>query len=287
MTVIYLDTLFLLNAIIDYLLLLCTAKVAGDPLHRIRYGCGALLGGVYAVAIFFPNFGFLSQPLCRVAVAVLMVLISFGGASNLLRKTLIFFALSCAFGGGVLAISMLGGEQMSLQGGVVYSVMDLKMVLLSASACYVVLTIVFRRFGRHTAIGRELVPVKISMDGRQVTLIGLVDTGNTLTDPVSGCPVLVVEGASLGGIFPEGEQLSCQELQDPPTTMEKRRGTALAHRFRLLPYRAVGIEMGMLLAIRVVRVDINGVSRNGVLVALSPSAVSDGGRYRVLVGVAT
>ena len=55
MTVIYVDTLFLLNAVVDYLLLLCAARLAGEPLHRIRFGIGAVLGGLYAVALFLPG----------------------------------------------------------------------------------------------------------------------------------------------------------------------------------------------------------------------------------------
>ena len=52
MTVIYVDTLFLLNATVDYLLLLAAARLAGEPLRRLRFALGAVLGGGYAVAIF-------------------------------------------------------------------------------------------------------------------------------------------------------------------------------------------------------------------------------------------
>ena len=45
MTVIYVDTLFLLNAIVDYLLLLGAARLAGEPLRRVGFLMGALLGG--------------------------------------------------------------------------------------------------------------------------------------------------------------------------------------------------------------------------------------------------
>ena len=41
MTVIYVDTLFLLNGIIDYLLLLAAARLAGEPLRRLRFGAAA------------------------------------------------------------------------------------------------------------------------------------------------------------------------------------------------------------------------------------------------------
>ena len=167
MTVIYVDTLFLLNAIVDYLLLLCSARLAGEPLRRLRFALGAVLGGGYAVAIFLPGLEFLGRPLCRLTWGVLVVLLAFWSSRRLLRQVLIFFALSCAFGGGVLAISLLGGRGLSLEGGVIYSSMDLKIVLLSAAGCYVVLTLVFQRWGRHTAVSGELVPVTLRMGERQ------------------------------------------------------------------------------------------------------------------------
>ena len=43
MTVIYVDTLFLLNGLIDYLLLLGAARLAGEPLRRLRFLAGAVL----------------------------------------------------------------------------------------------------------------------------------------------------------------------------------------------------------------------------------------------------
>ena len=55
MTVIYVDTLFLLNTMVDYLLLLASARLAGEPLARLRFALGAVLGGLYAVAIFLPG----------------------------------------------------------------------------------------------------------------------------------------------------------------------------------------------------------------------------------------
>ncbi len=285
MTIIYVDTLFLLNAIVDYLLLLCSARVAGEVLARWRFFLGAVVGGLYAVAIFLPQMGFLQHPLCRVAVAVGMILVAFGGCTRLLRLGLIFGALSCAFGGGVLAISMLGGRGLSLDGGVYYSSMDLKIVLLSAAICYAMLTLVFQRWGRHSEMTGEIVPIKLVLETRSVTLLALRDTGNTLTDPISGRPVVVAEGDALSALFEVGELPTVSELHNPATCLEQRRGTALARRLRILPYRAVGVDGGLLLAVRVDAIGISEDMGRGGLVALSPTPVSDGGRYHALIGL--
>ena len=204
MTVIYVDTLFLLNGVVDYLLLLAAARLAGEPLRRWRFALGAALGGLYAVAIFLPGLSFLAHPLCRAASMLLMLLLAYGGSRRLLRQGVLFVALTCAFGGGVVAIGLLGGTGLSLGGGVFYSALDLKMVLLSAAVCYGVITLVLQRVGKHSSAAGELVRARLRLGERQGGHTPLQDTRNNLTRPGTGRPVLV--GISLD--FRPGEVLA-------------------------------------------------------------------------------
>ena len=284
MTVIYADTLFLLNALVDYLLLLAAARLAGEPLRRGRFALGAALGGGYAVAIFLPGMAFLAHPLCRLASAALMLLLAYGGSRRLLRQGVLFVALTCAFGGGVVAIGLLGGTGLSLGGGVFYSALDLKVVLLSAAVCYGVLTLVFQRLARHSAAGGELVYIKLYLRERSVTLTALIDTGNTLADPISGRPVMVAEGERAAVLFPREHRPGPADLRDPAAALTRLGTGEWRSRFRLLPYRSVGVERGLLLAVRVDGLELDGQGRGPVLVALSPTPVSDGGGYQALIG---
>ncbi len=284
MTVIYVDTLFFLNTLVDYLLLLAAARLAGEPLRRWRFALGAALGGLYAVAIFLPGLGFLSHPVCRVASVVLMMLVSYGGSRRLLRQGVLFVALTFAFGGGVVAIGLMGGTGLSLGKGVFYSALDLKVVLLSAAVCYGVLTLVFQRLARHSATSGELVNIKLYLGENTADLTALVDTGNTLTDPVSGQPVVVAEGERLGQLFPQGKRPSLVDLRNPTGALTRLGTGEWKSRFRLLPYRSVGVDHGLLLAVRVDRMELDGQRIGPMLVALSPTSVSDGGGYQALIG---
>ena len=286
MTVIYVDTLFLLNAVIDYLLLLSAARLAGEPLRRGRFALGAALGGLYAVAIFLPGLSFLRRPMCRLSSALLMLLAAYGGSRRLARQGVLFFLLACALGGGVVAIGLLGRRELSLGGGVFYSSLDVKTVLLSAAVCYGVLTLVFHRLASHSSLSGELVGVRLSLLGRQLELTALVDTGNTLTDPVSGRPVMVAEGERLTGLFPREHRPEPEDLRDPAGGMARLGQGAWRGRFRLLPYRSVGMDRGLLLAVRVDGAALDGRERGPMLVALSPTPVSDGGGYGALIGAA-
>ena len=123
---VYIDEVFLLNAVVDYLLLLSSAHLAGEPLRRVRMALAAFLGGAYAAAVFLPGWGFLERPLCKLASAVAMILIAFGSSRRLLRVSLTFWGISATFGGGVLALQLLSGSSV---------VLDLKTTLLSAAVC--------------------------------------------------------------------------------------------------------------------------------------------------------
>lgn len=276
MPIIYIDTLFLLNAIIDYLLLLAAARVAGEPLARLRFAVAGMIGGAYAVFIFV--FPILEENLFKILLGCLMILVAYGKSRRLFRQGLIFLALSFAFAGGVLAISLLGGQGLMLESGVYYSGMDLKIVLLSAGFCYFLLSVLFRNFAMHSPITGDLLSLDLRIDDKEISLTALVDTGNTLQDPLSGMSVIVAEGACLFPFFQNN--ISLGDLSHPMLFLE--RNTEYQNRLRLLPYQVVGMQ-GVLLVIKVDEMKVNGVVISERLVALSPTSVSDGGSYHALI----
>lgn len=284
MTVIYVDVLFVLNTVVDYLLILSAARLSGEPLRRMRFALGALLGGIYAVSLFLPGMEFLSHPLCRAASMCIMMLTAYGGSRRLFRQSLLFLLLTCALGGGVIAIGLLGRGGLSLGNGVFYSKLDFQTVLLSAAVCYAVLSLVFRRLAQHTLAGGELVRLTLSLDGRSIEITALVDTGNTLKDPVSGCPVIVADGIQLAPLFPKDHRPNLNDLCDPASGIIRLGTGVWRGKFALLPYRSVGMDRGLLLAVRVDQASLNNTEQGSMLVALSPNSVSDGGGYCALVG---
>lgn len=271
MTVVYIDEAFVLNALMDYLLLLSSAKLAGEPLRRGRMALSAVLGGLYAAVLFLPGWGFLGHPLCKLALGVSLPLAAFGSSKRLLRVCLVFFGVSATFGGGVLALQLWLGAP---------AIPDLRTLLLSGAVCYLLVTLVFRRSARHT--GRELAPAVLTLGGRKCVLTALLDTGNTLTDPATGKGVMVVQAEAAVSLFPRGEAPTSKELSDPVAALERRQGEK--GRWRLLPYRTVGTSHGLLLAVRVDNAKVGTEDQGSILVALSPTPVSDGGGYNALVG---
>lgn len=279
MTVVYIDVLFLLNLVVDYLLLLASARITGEMISRPRLALGALLGAAYAAVLFLPGCAWLSHPICRICVAMLMVLTGFGGSPRLLRLLLVFWGASAALGGLVLALQLLGRGGLTLENGVLYTGFDVRLLLVTTILCYAALSLTFGRAARHGGKRQDFCPARLTLGEKTLSLTVLIDTGNTLTDPTNNRPVMVAEARALGALLPEGI-----DPADPVGSMERLEDETMRRRLRLLPYRAVGVEYGMLLAVRMDRVALGKRELEGLLVALSPTPVSDGGAYQALIG---
>lgn len=173
MTVVYLDRVFLLNSVVDYLLFLCAARLCGFPLHRRRLIFCAVLGGVYAAAVFISELAFLAHPAIRLAFGGLLALAAF----RRFRPVLTFFLLSAALAGTLLALGLAFGSVAGLAQRLYYADVSWQALILVSILFYVLLRLFAGQAARHG--GGELLQIKVSVGGRIQTVTALHDTGNT------------------------------------------------------------------------------------------------------------
>ena len=276
MTVVYIDLLFLLNLTANYLLLLGAGRMSGAVLRRWRIALGAAAGALYAVLVFLPGLGWMSLWPCRLGAGMLMPVVAYGGERRLLRIILTFFGASAGLAGLVLGAELLGSSALTLRGGVLYSALDLRLLLLLFILCYCLLTLVFRRQSGNGG-RRALIQLTVLLAGERVVLTALVDTGHTLTDPADNRPVVVAEADRFRRLLPSAS--------DPARPVEALKACHQAglSTARLLPYRAVGVECGLLLALRADSVRAGERELGGLLIALSPTPLGEG-EYQALIG---
>ena len=129
-----------------------------------------------------------------------------------------------------------------------------------------------------------MLQIKVSVGGRIQTVTALHDTGNTLRDPVTGCPALVMERRSADALWTPAVADVLAEQLSPEEKMAKLHRIDCPVRFTLLPFRAVGTAAGLLLAACSDYIEVNGKRYPRTPVALSEQAVSDGGGYHALWG---
>lgn len=245
---VYLDVLILLNFLVDLLLLVATNRLSGHSSDVKRAALAALLGGVYGGACIVPQLSFLGNTLWRIVSLALMAGIAFGFCREAVRRTVLFILLSMS----------LGGVAMGLDSGNFFS-----LLLAAAGVCLMCL------LGFRGKAGAEYVQVQIG-DQR---FLALRDTGNTLTDPLTGQQILVVSanvGQRLLGV-------DASEFFDPVQVIGKLPG------LRLIPFHAVGGSGGMLPVKRFENVKI-GSWCGSCLVAFAPNELGRGKPYEALTG---
>lgn len=250
---VYIDIVLLLNFLVDFLLLLGANRLCGHPPKWGRAAIAAAFGGLYGGTCLIPGFAFLGNILWRIVILLLISTIAFGLSINALRRGVVFAFLSMALGGIATGIGKGGFWGIVLP-----------------AACLVLLCGV----GFSGRIGaKKLIPVELGTQNQYVCFTALQDTGNTLKDPLTGSPVMVVAAE----IAERLTGLTREQLQNPVESVTVLPG------LRLIPYRAVGTEGGFLLAQRFPKVRI-GSWQGSSLVAFAPGGLSSDGEYQALTG---
>jgi len=186
------------------------------------------------------------------------------------KQGLFFFCLSFAFSGAALLAVQLVEPDCLLLGGRAYYALSMPALLLLAGLCYGLAALVLNGCGTHT--GGEIRTMSLELGQNTVEIRALLDTGNTLRDPVTGQAVLVVGADTALELL----GLTRSQLEDPLGSVGALPG------LRLVPYHSVGAK-SFLLAMKLKNVKI-GAWQGSTLVAFAPEGLSAEGAYQALTG---
>ena len=269
MKIIYLDELFLLNLVIDYFLLLATARICALPYRRGRFAAAAALGGLWSSLSLVPATAFLRLPVLHPALALGMTLAAFGRERHIFRCFFAFLGVSALFGGAVYAAALYRG--ISSRGPLLR--LDMRVLVLSFALCWALVSLVFRRSAKHAS--RSVREITIERKGRCVSFRALEDTGNDLYDPITGRAALVAEADALADLFPEL----------PPACLRGSAADAVVRLpgSRLLPYADVSGKTRLLLAFQPDRITVDGEARDDLIAAVTPASLGGGGSYQAVI----
>lgn len=252
---IYRTIAVILSFLVHFFLILGTNRISGYGAGVPKAALAALLGTAYTALALLPDFRFLSSLPWRIVVLCMMSMIAFGWNVSACRRTVIFLLLTMAMSGLATGIE---------KGGFLTAFLAALMVSLLC------------RIGFGGRPGqKQYIPVTITHNGKTIHLTALVDTGNTLRDPLSGRPALVVDATVARQLL----DLTDDQLLHPIETLTKLTVPGL----RLIPYYTVGQSNGMLLGLRVQQLVVNG-KREDMIVAFAPQKIGQGRAYQALAG---
>ncbi len=233
---IYLDVLILINLFVTYFLLLSTQKLLHIRSSYKRLIFSASIGGIYSLVILWENLPPILLNILKLFVAFVLVFISFGknSFSKLFKYTLVFYIINFIYAGFMFAIWYLFAPVgMVYQNGVVY--FHISAIILAGSTICAYLIIQALSFLLHKHVPQnQIIEVTIECDGKKVLVNAFIDTGNKLTDILTGLPVVICQFDQIKELFPT-------EIHTALTTcsLETIQNTIWQKRLRLLPISAV------------------------------------------------
>lgn len=287
---IYADVIFLLNFIMNSLVLIVTAYISGVGLKLWRILLAAAAGAVYVLGEWVPELYVLYYLPCKLLGLFVLIYMAFGYKSckSFLVMTGSFLISSFVLGGAVLG--WIGFTQ---NDGLLWSSnpFDIKIAWthLLGGVCMglSLLAIVFRQMFAKMLQRRTLYQIKIEYRKRSISVSALLDTGNSLYAGM-GKPVVLVEYTMLKKLLPD---LTVQFLDSCNhnewlTNLARCKDIEWIKRIQVIPYKAVGIT-SMLLGFRpdklVVVYDDKNIVTDQVIIGIYIGVLSKAGIYTALL----
>ncbi len=241
MQVVYIDILFLINFCMDFLALRLAGALMHLPARRGPLLFSSLLGGIYAIATAFLKGSGIFGAALGIAVALLLSYIAFGKESNMrafFGVFSLFLVSSFLLGGMITAFYECLGYFFDKKGDFFAALSGgnekLLIFFLVVAGSAFLLKIANRRF----LFRRQQKTVKISLyeGDSALELSALADSGNTLCDPLSGKPCIVLDGEKAAAVIPRDIAVFSGASAIPVDTLsEKSR-----KRIRLIPSDSIG-----------------------------------------------
>lgn len=232
---VYVDVLLAVNFFTNYFLMLSAGKILRTAISRTRICLAAAFGAAAALSIFLPQMNVVISCLYKLAVSAGMVLIAYPWQNirQFGRSMLITCAVTFGFGGTMFALWLaVSPTGMYYRNGIIYFNISPEFIIAVTILCYTVITVAGRICLRLEQLSKHY-DATISNEGRAVRLRLMSDTGNCLTEPFTGYPVIVVKRSSVTKILPA-------HFMEYAAADKAKSTVDAPQNFRVIPYSTVG-----------------------------------------------
>ena len=258
----YIDSVFILQMTTNLYLLSLAGQIMRRTATRRRIWLGAAVGaGLSCLSLMLPVFtvgGRLLLGSMPVSMCMMCLTYKIHGMRSLFRASL-FMAAAGFFLGGVM-IWILNRLRTVVRGSG-----GLFLTLSAGALSYLVLRVVLWGLMRRREDHLRTVRIYVPSLGQEIRVKALVDTGNHLSDPVSGMPVSVISERIAHCMA------SCLSRE----------------KYHAVPYQSVGMERGILPAYELPEIVIEetagALKREHVIVAVCDTGIPEDSEYQMIL----
>ena len=161
---IYYEEVFILNYLLDFMILYGTKRILKRNNKLIRVVIGSIVGS-FTTFLLFINISNLLLLILKIIISFCLIFIVFG-FKNIIKNIIYFYMLSIIIGGSAYLLDI-----------------NNKFFLVFSS--FIVLVILVREFILYKEIYPNKYLVTIIINKKKYSLEGFIDTGNRLIDPIT------------------------------------------------------------------------------------------------------
>ncbi|MBR5451438.1 MAG: sigma-E processing peptidase SpoIIGA [Clostridia bacterium] len=279
MVTVYVDILIILNAFVNFFILLVTSSFMKENPKTLRVALSSFVGALFSLYIFLPSFSFILEATVRLLCSAVSVFVCFGKGSiiRFIRLTLVFYAVSFMYAGIMLGVwFILKPDSMAINNGIVYLDVSPLLLIIVTLVSYIVLTVV-KMVSSKNGGGGESVGLKCKFDEKTISLSALVDTGHNIRDNLANSPVVIISRDKMKDLLGKDFDAFFEGNIAPDSF--------LFPRYRIIPCKTVGGNA----LLKAVRIDSMSVHRRDTVYKidcpiLAMSIASLGGDYDAIVG---
>ena len=294
MVEIYADVVFIINLIMNLLIFRITAMIVKKrpKLWRLISGSGAS-ALLFCLLIFIPAISTYYNIFSALIVLLVGVLITFGILElRELGKIVVFAHISAFAVGGIGSALFFSTNMGNIIGNVVgFSVNYFSFRVLVAAAClsYIIIKVILMTLNKVVIKKQAIYNIKIINGECSAEFSALVDTGNSLIDPLSKAPVIIAEFEHIYEFLPEKmrQLYASRQEDDLGLIISAVSGEEIEKSIRMIPFRSLGTENGMLIGFKPDSVLITKESEvltlNDVVVGIYNLSLTKNGDYQGLL----
>ena len=167
---VYIEEVFILNFLLDFMILYGTKKLLKRNTRLIRLIISSIVGS-FTTFILFININNLLLFILKIIISIILVLISFG-YRNIIKNTSYFYILSIIIGGSSYLL-------------------DINNHILLLILSFLTIFMVSKELINYKNIFTNKYLVKVLYKGKTYELEGFIDTGNRLKDNISNKDIII------------------------------------------------------------------------------------------------
>lgn len=290
---IYIDVVLIENLIMNYIILLATGVILKTKIKHFKIIISSLIGAIYTILAYVITIPIYSSFFMKFLLSIIIIYVAYNpqNVKKMWKILIVFYLTSFVFGGAAFAlIYIVKPQDILMKNGLFLGTYPMKSVVLAGIIGFIIIVTAFK-IVRNRITKRDIYKnVKIEIDGKQIHLNAILDTGNMLKDPITGSPVIVVEKSILYEILPielldNIENILGGNLEKIPESIKKQ----YIKRLKFIPFSSLGRQNGMLVGIKPNFIEImdeqNSFKREDIIIGIYEKSLTKDGRYRALMGI--